>query len=89
MLALLAMESEQFATLPSCVMRVAALPRGNNMNDFNCRMVYYTPAGHRRTAYAKTRAETADSAIVIAERQLRSDKRRHIGVITHGEAIKQ
>lgn len=59
------------------------------MNDFNCRMVYYTPAGHRRTAIAKTRAETADSAIVIAERQLRSDKRRHIGVITHGEAIKQ
>jgi hypothetical protein len=58
-------------------------------HDFNCRLVYYTPAGHRRTAHLKTRATLADTALTIAERQLRSDKRRHVGVITYGEAIQQ
>ena len=57
--------------------------------DFNCRLVYYTPAGHRRTAHLKTRAALADAALVVAERQLRSDRRRHVGIITYGEAIEQ
>ena len=58
-------------------------------HDFNCRVVYYTPAGHRRTAHLKTRAALADTALDIAERQLRSDKRRHVGRIVYGEAIQQ
>ncbi len=57
--------------------------------DFNCRLVYYTPAGHRRTVHLKTRAALADAALTIAERQLRSDRRRHVGIITYGEAIEQ
>lgn len=59
------------------------------MNDYNCRMVYYTPAGNRRTAHVKTRAEVPDRAVTIAERLLRSDKRRHVGIITHAQAIQQ
>ena len=57
--------------------------------DFNCRVVYYTTAGHRRTAHLKTRATLADTALTIAERQLRHDKRRRVGIITWMEAIQQ
>lgn len=57
--------------------------------DYNCRMVYYTPAGHRRTAHIKTRATIDHDAMTIAERLLRGDKRRHVGIITHVEAIRQ
>lgn len=57
--------------------------------DFNCRMVYYTPAGHRRTVHLKTRAIAADLALDVAERQLRGDKRRLVARITYGEAIEQ
>ena len=58
-------------------------------HDFNCRLVYYTPAGNRRHSYHKTRATCADIALDIAERQLRSDKRRHVARVTYGEAIQQ
>lgn len=59
------------------------------MYDFNCRLIYYTPAGHRRHSYHKTRAIAADLALDIAERQLRSDKRRSVAQISYGEAIQQ
>jgi len=57
--------------------------------DFNCRLVYYTPAGHRRHFYGKTRAAMADIALEIAERQLRADKRRRVARVSYGEAIQQ
>ena len=69
------MKSHSFAAMPAL--------------DFNCCVTYLTPAGHRRTAHLKTRATLADTALVVAERQLRSDRRRHVGIITYGEAIEQ
>ncbi len=57
--------------------------------DFNCLLIYYTPAGHRRNAHIKTRAIAADIALDIAEKLLRRDKRRHVGRIVYGEAIQQ
>lgn len=57
--------------------------------DFNCRVVYYTPAGHRRTVCLKTRAIAADLALDVAERQLRGDKRRRVARVSYGEAIQQ
>lgn len=57
--------------------------------DFNCRLVYYTPCGYRRHSFHKTRAIAADLAIEIAERQLRSDKRRRVARVSYGEAIQQ
>lgn len=55
--------------------------------DFNCRLTYVTPAGHRRHSHHKTRAIAADIALEIAERQLRADKRRRVARVTYGEAI--
>lgn len=57
--------------------------------DFNCRLTYVTPAGHRRHSRHKTRAIAADIALEIAERQLRADKRRRVARVTYGEAIEQ
>lgn len=57
--------------------------------DFNCRLIYYTPGGYRRHSFHKTRAIAADLAIEIAERQLRSDKRRRVARVSYGEAIQQ
>lgn len=57
--------------------------------DYNCRMVYYTSAGRRKTAHLKTRATIDHDAMTIAERLLRSDKRRNVGIITHIQAIQQ
>lgn len=57
--------------------------------DFNCRLIYYTPAGHRRHFYGKTRAVMADIALEIAERQLKADKRRRVARVSYGEAIQQ
>ena len=57
--------------------------------DFNCRLTYVTPAGHRRHSHHKTRAIAADIALEIAERQLRADKRRRVARVTYGEAIQQ
>ena len=67
------MKSHSFAAMPAL--------------DFNCRLVYYTPAGHRRHFYGKTRAAMADIALEIAERQLRADKRRRVARVSYGEAI--
>ena len=55
--------------------------------DFNCRLTYLTPAGHRRHSHHKTRAIAADIALEIAERQLRADKRRRAASVIYGEAI--
>ena len=57
--------------------------------DFNCLLIYRTPAGHRRQSRHKTRAVMADIALDIAERQLRADKRRLVARVTYGEAIEQ
>ena len=57
--------------------------------DYNCRLVYYTAAGHRRTAHCKARAVSHDAALSIAERQLRADKRRSVGEVTYRKAIQQ
>ena len=57
--------------------------------DFNCLLVYRTPAGHRRQSRHKTRAVMADIALDIAERQLRADKRRRVDRVTYGKAIQQ
>lgn len=65
------------------------LLEGLPYRDFNCRVVYYTPGGHRRTAHHKTRAVMADIALDIAERQLKADKRRLVARVTYGEAIEQ
>jgi hypothetical protein len=65
------------------------LLEGLPYRDFNCRLVYYTPAGHRRHFYGKTRAVMADIALDIAERQLKADKRRLVARVTYGEAIEQ
>lgn len=65
------------------------LLEGLPYRDFNCRLVYYTPAGHRRHFYGKTRAVMADIALDIAERQLRADKRRLVARVSYGEAIEQ
>ena len=65
------------------------LLEGLPYRDFNCRLVYYTPAGRRCHSYHKTRAVMADIALDIAERQLRADKRRLVARITYGEAIEQ
>lgn len=55
--------------------------------DFNCRLVYYTPAGRRCHSYHKTRAVMADIALDIAEKQLRNDKRRRVDRVVWGKAI--
>ena len=65
------------------------LLEGLPYRDFNCRLVYYTPAGRRCHSYHKTRAIAADLAIEIAEKQLRADKRRRVARVTYGEAIEQ
>ena len=57
--------------------------------DFNCMLTYYTPSGYRRHSHHKVRAIMADIALDIAERQLRSDKRRRVGHVTFGKAIQQ
>lgn len=62
---------------------------GLPVHDFNCRLIYYTPAGHRRHFYGKTRAVMADIALEIAERQLKADKRRRVARVSYGEAIQQ
>lgn len=67
------MKSHSFAAMPAL--------------EFNCRLVYPTPAGHRRHSYHKTRAIAADIALEIAERQLRADKRRRVASVIYGEAI--
>lgn len=59
------------------------------MINFNCLMVYYTPAGHRRTAHVKTRADSPSAAIEVAEKLLRADKRRQVARVTYGKAIQQ
>lgn len=69
------MKTQPFAAMPAL--------------DFNCRLVYLTPAGHRRHSYHKTRACLADIALEIAERQLRADKRRKVARVAYGEAIQQ
>jgi hypothetical protein len=58
-------------------------------HEFNCRIVYQTPFGHRRTAHYKTRARFADAALDVAERLLHRDKRRKVARVTYGEAIQQ
>lgn len=58
-------------------------------NTFNCRVVYYTPGGARRTAHLTTRAVLADDALDIAERLLKTDKRRRVARVTYGEAFQQ
>jgi len=63
--------------------------RGGKVYDFNCRIVYYTPGGARRTAHLKTRARAADLALDVADRLLLTDKRRRVQRITYGEAIQQ
>ncbi len=57
--------------------------------DFNCRLVYLTPAGHRRTAHVKTRAALADAALDVAERLLARDQRRKVARVVYAEAIEQ
>lgn len=57
------------------------------MLAFNCRLVYYTPAGARRHFHAKTVAPDADAACDIAERLLRKDKRRQVSRVSYHEAI--
>ncbi len=57
--------------------------------DFNCLLVYRTPAGHRRQSRHKTRAPAADLAMDIAEKQLRRDRRRKVDRVTYAEAIQQ
>jgi len=69
------MKTQPFAAMPAL--------------DFNCRLVYLTPAGHRRHSSHKTRAIAADIALEIAERQLRRDKRRRVASVVYGEAIQQ
>lgn len=69
------MKSQSFAAMPAL--------------DFNCRLVYLTPAGHRRNSSHKTRAIMADIALETAERQLRADKRRRVASVIYGEAIQQ
>lgn len=55
--------------------------------DFNCCITYLTPAGRRKHSWRKVRAIAADIALEIAERQLRTDRRRLIQCIIYGEAI--
>lgn len=69
------MKTQPFAAMPAL--------------DFNCRLVYLTPAGHRRHTSHKTRAIAADIALEIAERQLRADKRRRVVSVIYGDAIQQ
>lgn len=57
--------------------------------DFNCMLTYYTPNGRRRHSHHKVRATLADIALDIAERQLRSDKRRSVDRVVFGKAIQQ
>lgn len=59
------------------------------VRDYNCRLVYLTPAGHRRHSHHKTRATTANDALDVAERQLRADKRRRVDLVIYGKAIPQ
>ena len=63
------------------------LLEGLPYRDFNCRLVYYTPAGRRCHSYHKTRAVMADIALDIAEKQLRNDKRRRVDRVVWGKAI--
>ena len=69
------MKTQPFAAMPAL--------------DFNCRLVYLTPAGHRRHSSHKTRAIAADIALDIAERQLRADKRRRVASVVYGKAIQR
>lgn len=69
------MKTQPFAAMPAL--------------DFNCRLVYLTPAGHRRHTSHKTRAIAADIALEIAERHLRADKRRRVASVVYGKAIQQ
>ena len=57
------------------------------MYNFNCRLTYYTESGYEKHSYHKTIAPAADLALEIAEKQLRADKRRKVGLISYGEAI--
>ena len=54
---------------------------------FNCRLTYYTPAGHKQTTHFKTYAQSADLAVEVAEKLLRCDKRRRVGTIAFFEAF--
>ena len=55
--------------------------------DFNCVYIYRTPAGHRKQFRCVITSQSADLAVEIGERLLRSDKRRTIGVIEYSEAV--
>jgi len=59
------------------------------VTQYNCRLVYYTPAGNRRTAHLKTCATLAERALDIAERLLHTDKRRQVARVTYRKAIPQ
>lgn len=56
---------------------------------FNCTVVYITPSGARKHFRAKTIAPAADLALEIAEKLLRTDKRRQVHAVEYTEAIQQ
>ena len=54
---------------------------------FNCVICYTTPSGQRRYFRTKTIAPAADLAVELAERQLRSDRRRRVGSTVYTQAV--
>jgi hypothetical protein len=54
---------------------------------FNCMLVYHTPAGKRIHFRTKAIAPAADLAVELAERQLRSDRRRRVGSTVYTQAV--
>lgn len=55
--------------------------------DFNCVYIYRTPAGNRKQFRYRVKAVSADLAVEIGERLMRSDKRRNVGVVEYSEAV--
>ena len=54
---------------------------------FNCTILYLTPGGQRRYFRTKTIAPAADLAVELAERQMRSDRRRRVGTTVYTQAV--
>lgn len=54
--------------------------------DFNCLLIWLTPCGKRNQRWIQTTAIAADLALDLAERILRSDKRRKVVRVLYGEA---
>lgn len=65
------------------------MTRYDTANDllFNCTICYTTISGQRRYFRTKTIAPAADLAVELAERKMRTDRRRRVGATVYTQAV--